>query len=139
MKNIIAFLWIGLLLAGCAPATVTPDLSALSTQTVATAHAEMTQTALPTITPTLPPISEALLPTECLQLDERLGSDMSGRRENAAPWTKSVSCHFFTLSQDTQYLAYVHATYNDSPEVEVRCSKPKYITRCLLSSAFCGQ
>ena len=129
MKNIIAFLWIGLLLVDCAPVTLTPHVNALSTQAVSTAYAKLTQTALPTITPTLPPISEALLPAECLQLDERLNLDLGGWRKNTVPWTKSVSCYHLTLSQDNQYLAYVHVTYNDSPEVEARCSKPKYITR----------
>jgi len=127
MKNMIAFLWIGWLLAGCAPAPLTPDVNALSTQAVSTAYAKLTQTALPTLTPTLPPISEALLPAECLQLDERLAPEF-GMRENPAPWTKSASCDRFALSQDNQYLAYVHYTYNDSPEVVERCSNPKYIT-----------
>jgi len=133
MKKIFLFLLIiFLFVAGCTPAPVTPDLSALSTQAVATAFADLTQTARPTVTPTLPPISDALLPAECLQLDERLSSDMSGRRENTVPWTKSISCHFFTLSQDNQYLAYVHSTYNESSEVEAlveaRCSNVKKST-----------
>jgi WD40 repeat protein len=122
MRIIFPFLLIPfLLIAGCTPAQATPGVNAISTQSVATAYAELTRSALPTVTPTLPPISESTMPAECLQLDGRLSSDMSGRRENTVPWTKSVSCHFFALSQDNQYLAYVHSTYNDSPEVDARC------------------
>ncbi len=121
-KLFLSLLFIFLFVAGCAPAPVTPDLSVLSTQAVATAFANLTQTARPTVTPTLPSISEAMLPAECLQLDERLDPNWYGLRKNPAPWTKSVSCALFTLSQDNQHLAYVHYTYNDSPEVEARCS-----------------
>ncbi len=122
MRTIFPFLLIPfLLIAGCAPAQEVPDVNTLSTQAVSTAYAELTQSALPTVTPTLPPISEAMLPAECLQLDERLNPNWYGLRENSAPWAKSVSCALFSLSQDNQHLAYVHYTFNDSPEVEARC------------------